>query len=67
MKPPSFPPAAITRWHGTMTGMGLAPHAPPTARDVLALDSSHDAEHFRVKNSRGDERVLGCELLSWTE
>ena len=42
-------------------------YAPPTARDVVALESSHDAEHFRVKNSRGDERVLGCELLSWTE
>jgi len=42
-------------------------HAPPTARDVVALESSHDAEHFTVKNSHGDERVLGCELLAWTE
>ncbi|HEV8692407.1 MAG TPA: hypothetical protein VGQ91_19025, partial [Ideonella sp.] len=42
-------------------------HAPPTARNVVALESSHDAEHFSVKNSHGDERVLGCELLAWTE
>ena len=29
-------------------------------------ESSNDAEHFRVMNSRGEERTLGCELLSWT-
>jgi hypothetical protein len=34
---------------------------------VVALESSHDAEHFKVKNSRGEERTLGCELLSWTD
>lgn len=42
-------------------------HVEPTARNVQALPSSNDAEHFVVKNSRGDDRRLGCELLAWTE
>jgi hypothetical protein len=29
--------AASTRWHGTMTGTGLAPQAEPTARDAPGL------------------------------
>ena len=36
-KPPSFLFAASTRWHGTKTGTGFAPHAPPTARTALGL------------------------------
>jgi hypothetical protein len=36
-KPPIFLFAANTRWHGTSTGMGFAPHAPPTARTALGL------------------------------
>lgn len=42
-------------------------HVEATARNVKALPSSNDADHFVVKNSRGDERQLGCELLAWTE
>ena len=30
--PPGLPAAAITRWHGTMSGKGLRPSARPTAR-----------------------------------
>jgi hypothetical protein len=36
-KPPSFLFAASTRWHGTRTGIGFAPHAPPTARTAFGL------------------------------
>jgi hypothetical protein len=36
-KPPIFPFAARTRWHGTKTGMGFAPHAPPAARTAFGL------------------------------
>lgn len=42
-------------------------HVEASARNVKALPSSNDADHFMVKNSRGDERQLGCELLAWTE
>jgi hypothetical protein len=42
-------------------------YAESTARAVLALPSSGDAEKFTVKNSRGEERSLGCELLAWTD
>src|SRR5262249_45073992 len=31
-KPPALPPAASTRWHGTMTGNGFRPSACPTSR-----------------------------------
>ena len=31
-KPPSFPFAAMTRWHGTKIGKGFRPRARPTAR-----------------------------------
>ncbi|HVL02471.1 MAG TPA: hypothetical protein VM553_21775, partial [Dongiaceae bacterium] len=37
------------------------------ARKVLALESSGDAEHFRVKDSKGNQATLGCELQAWTE
>src|SRR2546425_1631022 len=36
-KPPSDPSPAITRWQGTRSGTGLAPHAPPTARAARGL------------------------------
>jgi hypothetical protein len=36
-KPPIFLLAARTRWQGTKTGIGLAPHAPPTARTAPGL------------------------------
>ena len=36
-KPPIFLFAASTRWQGTKTGIGFAPHAPPTARTALGL------------------------------
>src|SRR5208282_2188161 len=36
-KPPNFLFAASTRWQGTRTGIGFAPHAPPTARTALGL------------------------------
>lgn len=42
-------------------------YAASTARNVLALPSSGDAAKFNVKNSRGEERTLGCELLAWTD
>lgn len=38
-----------------------------TARNVLALESSGDAAHFRVKNRNGSENTLGCELQAWTD
>ncbi len=41
-------------------------YAESSARNVVALESSHDAAHFKVRNSHGEERTLGCELLSWT-
>src|SRR5262249_45242027 len=31
-KPPALPPAASTRWHGTMSGNGFRPSACPTSR-----------------------------------
>src|SRR5262249_56552709 len=31
-KPPVLPPAATTRWHGTMIGQGFCPIASPTPR-----------------------------------
>jgi hypothetical protein len=52
---------------GGCTGQCALWFAPATSRNVKALESSNDAEHFRVKNTRGEERSLGCELLSWTE
>ena len=35
-KPTSEPPAPITRWHGTITAIGLRPLAAPTAREATA-------------------------------
>src|SRR3569832_55469 len=32
--PPALPSAPSTRWHGMISGMGLAPIACPTARDI---------------------------------
>jgi len=51
---------------GGCTGECSLWYAEASARNVVALESSNDAEHFRVMNSRGEERALGCELLSWT-
>src|SRR6185437_506658 len=31
-KPPSLPPAAVTRWQGTTIGQGFCPRAAPTSR-----------------------------------
>jgi hypothetical protein len=33
--PPNDPSLAITRWHGTMMGIGFAPFALPTARTAV--------------------------------
>src|SRR5207253_10563064 len=55
MKPPSEPPAATMRWHGTTTGIGFAPHAPPTARG-----DERSEEHTSELQSRGH---LVCRLL----
>jgi hypothetical protein len=52
---------------GTCAGSCGLWYAPSTARDVLALPTSGDADKFNVKNSRGEERTLGCELLAWTD
>jgi hypothetical protein len=38
-KPPGLPPAASTRWHGTMIGNGLLPMACPTSRAALLSPS----------------------------
>ena len=35
--PPIFLFAARMRWQGTRTGIGFAPHAPPTARTALGF------------------------------
>jgi len=35
--PPARPPAASTRWQGTMIGIGFCPSARPTARAALVL------------------------------
>jgi Tol biopolymer transport system component len=52
---------------GGCTGQCSLWYTSASSRSVKALESSNDAEHFRVKNSRGEERSLGCDLLSWTE
>lgn len=42
-------------------------YADASARNVSALLSAGDAAQFHVKNSQGADRVLGCELLAWTQ
>ena len=36
-KPPSFPPLAMTLWHGMRMGTGFLPHARPTALEAPGL------------------------------
>ena len=47
-KPPSLPPAASTRWHGTMIANGFRPSACPTSRaaagsPILAATSPYES------------------------
>jgi hypothetical protein len=41
-KPPSLPPAAVTRWQGTTIGQGFLPSAWPTSR-ARSLSPSRSA------------------------
>lgn len=53
-KPPSFPSAAITRWQGTTSGKGLAPHACPTARGAVCK-AGHVAIGARLVTRYGSD------------
>jgi len=40
---------------------------PVEARNVVALPASGDANRFYVKDRDGQQQILGCELLAWTD
>jgi len=40
---------------------------PITSRNVIAVPASGDAWRFTVKDTRGNEQTLGCDLLAWTK
>lgn len=40
---------------------------PASARGVVAVPASGDAWRFTVKNTSGNDRTLGCDLMAWTK
>jgi len=52
---------------GSCAGQCELHYAGASARNLTALQASGDTARFRVKNRQGQERVLGCELLGWTQ
>ncbi|HEX5684817.1 MAG TPA: hypothetical protein VFY73_12395 [Ideonella sp.] len=41
-------------------------YVPAEARNVTALPAARDALKFEVSDRDGEKRVLGCELMAWT-
>ena len=54
--PVILPPAASTRWHGTMIGMGLAAMAPPTARPAPPWPVASPIAPYEVTSPQSSSR-----------